>query len=293
MPSSFKSFAVAGANSAIGKATVEALAKVPDTFTLVLTRKSTPRPDWLPASVTHVGIDYDDIEGTAAVLREHKVEVVIAPVGHFAVPQQIPLGSAAKKADVQLFVPSEFGTPTKGWKKGEAPHYLLPKIEVADHLEAIGLPSLRIFPGCFTEFIATLVGYSANKKVNILNSVTGEREFSVTTNPDIGAFVAHLVTHYPLSALANKAFRIEGDRITLKSLAATFNAPIERVDVIPVSPEIPLPSEFVAELQRVTERGLLSIDTVVGEGDGAGGANGLWEGHHWTTVKEYLEGGAK
>lgn len=164
MSSSFKSFAVAGANSAIGKATVEALAKVPDTFTLVLTRKSTPRPDWLPANVTHVGIDYDDIEGTAAVLREHKVEVVIAPVDHFAVPQQIPLGSAAKKADVQLFVPSEFGTPTKGWKKGEAPHYLLPKIEVAgeyllsirgrdiradlccvDHLEAIGLPSLRIF----------------------------------------------------------------------------------------------------------------------------------------------------
>ncbi|KAL1673109.1 hypothetical protein EV122DRAFT_255388 [Schizophyllum commune] len=187
----------------------------------------------------------------------------------------------------------EFGTPTKGWKKGEAPHYLLPKIEVADHLEAIGLPSLRIFPGCFTEFIATLVGYNANKKVNILNSVTGEREFSVTTNPDIGAFVAHLVTHYPLSALANQAFRIEGDRITLKSLAATFNAPIERVNVIPVSPEIPLPSEFVAELQHVTERGLLSIDTVVGEGDGAGGANGMWEGHHWTTVKAYLEGGAK
>ena len=65
------------------------------------------------------------------------------------------------------------------------------------------------------------------------------------------------------------------------------------VDAIPVSPGIPLPSELVAELQRVTERGLLSIDTVVGEGDGAGGANGLWEGHHWTTVKEYLEGGAK
>ena len=131
MSSTFKSFAVAGANSAIGKATVEALAKVANTSTLVLTRKSIPRPEWLPSAVTHAGIDYDDIEGTAAVLREHKVEVVIAPVGHFAVPQQIPLASAAKAAGVQLFVPSEFGTPTKGWKKGEAPHYLLPKIEVA------------------------------------------------------------------------------------------------------------------------------------------------------------------
>ncbi|KAI5894657.1 NAD(P)-binding protein [Schizophyllum commune H4-8] len=293
MSSSFKSFAVAGANSAIGKATVEALAKVPAASTLVLTRQSTPRPAWLPAHVAHAGIDYADIAGTAAVLRAHNVEVVIAPVGHFAVPQQVPLASAAKQAGVQLFVPSEFGTPTKGWRKGEAPPYLLPKIEVADHLESIGLPSLRIFPGCFAEFIAILVGYNANKKVNILNSLTGEKPFSVTTNPDIGAFVAHLVTHYPLSALANKAFRIEGDRITLKSLAAIFDAPIERVDVIPVAPEIPLPSEFVEELQRVTERGLLSIDTVIGEGDGAGGANDLWEGHHWTTVKEYLKGDSK
>ena len=131
MSSTFTSIAVASAQGVVGQAIVHSLASTPGISTLVLTRKSTPRPAWLPAQAAHAGIDYNDVPGTAAVLREHKVEVVIAPVGHFAVPQQKPLASAAKAAGVQLFVPSEFGTPTKGWKKGEAPHYLLPKIEVA------------------------------------------------------------------------------------------------------------------------------------------------------------------
>ena len=44
------------------------------------------------------------------------------------------------------------------------------------------------------------------------------------------AFVAHLLTHYPLSALANKAFRIEGDRI-VPATAPSFTAQCLRVPV--------------------------------------------------------------
>ncbi|KAL1745175.1 hypothetical protein HDZ31DRAFT_36994 [Schizophyllum fasciatum] len=287
--SGFKSIAVAGAQSPIGKATVTSLAAIHGVSVLVLTRQATSRPDWLPAGVAHAGIDYADVNGTAALLRTHGIEVVIAPVSTSAVLQQIPLARAAKAAGVQLFVPSEFGTLSKGWKREEVPPYLLPKIQVAEFLESIGLPSVRVYPGCFVEFITTLVGYDANKKVNILKSLKGDTPFSATTNPDIGAFLAHIVTHYPLAELANKAFRIEGERLTFNDLGGMLNAPVIRVDEIPVVKGGPFAPDFLAEVQRLIELGLLNTDTRLGEGDGAGGANHLWENHHWTTTKEFLQ----
>ncbi|KAL1729905.1 hypothetical protein EV714DRAFT_237139 [Schizophyllum commune] len=288
MSAGFKSIAVAGAQSNIGKVAVNALAATSGVSVLVLTRKTTPRPDWLPQGVAHAGIDYDDVDGTAKVLREHKVEVIISAVTTTAVPQQIPLANAAKAAGVQLFVPSEFGTITKGWKKGEVSPYLAPKVEVADHLESIGLPSLRIFTGSFIEFITTLVGYNVNKKVNIIKSLSGDTPFSATTTSDIGGYVAHVVTHYPLSELANKALRIEGEELTLNGLGAILNAPVEKVDEVPV-PEGGLPAYILTALQTVIEQGLLNKNKKLEEGDGAGGANHLWEGHHWTTLKEFLK----
>ncbi|KAL1745182.1 hypothetical protein HDZ31DRAFT_36998 [Schizophyllum fasciatum] len=286
--SAFKVFAVAGAQSNVGKAAVLALAATSGVSVLVLTRKTTPRPDWLPEAVAHAGIDYADVEGTAAVIRQHKVEALIAAVTTTAVLQQLPLADAAKAGGVQLFVPSEYGTVTKGWKKGEAPAYLVPKVQVADHLESIGLPSVRLFTGSFIEFVPLLVGYVVNKKVNILNSLKGDTAFSATATSDIGGYLVHLLTHYPLSELANKAFRIEGDRLTLNGLGAVFKAPVEKVEEVPV-PEGGLPSAALATLQSVIEQGLLSLDTKVGEGDGAGGANHLWQGHHWTTLQEFLK----
>ena len=134
MPAGFKSIAVAGAQSSIGKPAVQALASTSGVSVLVLTRKTTPRPDWLPEGVAHAGVDYDDVDGTAAVLREHKVEVVIS-LGS-GIIQQIPLADAAKAAGVQLFVPSEFGTVSKGFPLEEAPPFLAPKIQVAGMLSA-------------------------------------------------------------------------------------------------------------------------------------------------------------
>ena len=115
MSSTFTSIAVASAQGVVGQAIVDSLASTPGISTLVLTRKSTPRPTWLPAVVAHAGVDYDDVPGTAAVLRAHKVEVVIFP--GMGILQQIPLADAAEAAGVQLFVPSEFGTVSKGFPK--------------------------------------------------------------------------------------------------------------------------------------------------------------------------------
>ena len=68
-----KSIAVAGAQGNIGKAVLQGLTSTPGVSVLVLTRKTTPRPDWLPKEVAHAGVDYDDVDGTAVVLRKHKV----------------------------------------------------------------------------------------------------------------------------------------------------------------------------------------------------------------------------
>ena len=95
------------------------------------------------------------------------------------------------------------------------------------------------------------------------------------------------MTHYPPSELLNKALRIQGEEITFNGLATLLNAPVEKVDEVPA----PAPglAGFLAALQSAIDRGLLSKDKKVTDNDGAGGANHLWEGHHWTTVKEFLK----
>ena len=131
MPSEFKSIAVAGAQGSVGKPTILALASLPGTSVIALTRRAATRPEWLPQGVTHAVIDFDDVEGTADVLREHKVEVLISAVSHEAVMAEIPLANAAKAAGVRLFVPSEYGTITMGWREEDIPPFLAPKIKVA------------------------------------------------------------------------------------------------------------------------------------------------------------------
>ncbi|KAI5828672.1 NAD(P)-binding protein [Schizophyllum commune Tattone D] len=283
MSAGFKSIAVAGAQGSIGKAVLQGLTSTPGVSVLVLARKTTPRPEWLPKAVAHAGVDYADVEGTAAVLREHKVEVVVFPGS--GILQQIPLADAAKAAGVQLFVPSEYGTVDQAFTLQEAPDFLAPKVKVAQHLEAIGLPSVRVYTGAFHDFALPLVGYTVNKKVNILKGLKGDTPMSITHTNDIGGFIAYVVTHYSLSDLAFKSFRIEGGHLSFNQLAALLNAPVEHVEEIPTNF---YDKTFLAQAQTFVERGLLNTETKVCEGDGAGGANHLWKGHKWTTVKECL-----
>ncbi|KAL1726529.1 hypothetical protein EV714DRAFT_169956, partial [Schizophyllum commune] len=155
-------------------------------------------------------------------------------------------------------------------------------------LESIGLPSLRIFVGMFIEAITTLVGYDVDKKVNIFKSLQGDTPFSATSAPDIGGFIAHVVTHYPVSDLANKALRIEGERLTLNGLGTILAAPVEKVEEVPSLPGGP-PAFILSGLQTSIEKGLMNQETKVSEGDGAGGANHMWPGHRWTMLNEYLQ----
>ncbi|KAL1659999.1 hypothetical protein GGF50DRAFT_119353 [Schizophyllum commune] len=283
MPSESMSIVVAGAQGSVGKPTILSLASFPDISVLALTRKVATRSDWLSRGVVHAGIHFDDVDGTADVLREHKVEVLISAVSHGAFMAQIPLADAAKAAGVRLFVPSEYGTTTIGWREEYTPPFLAPKIKVADHLESIGLPSLRVFVGMIIEAITTLVGYNVNKKANIFESLQGDTLFSATSAVS-NRFIAHVVTHYPVSDLTNKALRIEGERLTLNGLGTILEAPVEKVEEVPSLPGGP-PAFILLGLQAGIEKGLMNQEAKISEGDGAGGANHMWPGHRWTTLK--------
>ena len=66
-----------------------------------------------------------------------------------------------------------------------------------------------------------------------------------------------------------------------------MNAPVVEVDEVPRNHER-LTTAFLQQLQNFVERGLLNTKTKICDGDGAGGANDLWKGHTWKSVKESL-----
>ncbi|KAJ7071406.1 hypothetical protein C8F01DRAFT_432983 [Mycena amicta] len=276
---SYKSFAVVGAGT-VGSAIVAGLAgkNLP---VVVLARPGSKSIDNLPAGAKSATLDTSDAAAVAAVLKEHKVDVVLSTVTTTAVSAQKPIVDAAKAAGVKLFVPSEYGMPTDGETQG----VLGAKNQIAEQLKSLGIPSLKIYTGIFTEFLPWLFAYTENKKINVIGE--GEVPVSFTSAPDIAGFVVHVLTTLPPAELENKAFRIEGDRIKANDIGALFKTTVEHVSQIP------------GELGDLKTGLLTAVDTGAGstgwnavtksEGTGdaaAGGANKLWPGHHWKTIKE-------
>lgn len=101
-------------------------------------------------------------------------------------------------------------------------------------------------------------------------------------------FVAHVLTTLPASKLDNSVFRLQGDRATLLELGPILKTTVEHVD------KVPGPGGDIATyLQKnLLETGFGSTGWDAGKGqegtDKAGSTNGLWEGHHWKTIKEVL-----
>ncbi|KAJ7027887.1 hypothetical protein C8F04DRAFT_1120976 [Mycena alexandri] len=266
--SAYNSFAVVGGGT-VGIPIINALAA--KNVSVVL----------LSRPIIRKNLDTNDAGAVGAVLKEHKVDVVLSTVTTLAASGQKPLVDGAKEAGVKLFVPSEYGMPTDGQTEGP----LGAKNEIAAYLKTVGIPSARIFTGLFTEFIPWLTAYADTKKIQVVGE--GEAPVSFTAVPDIAGFVAHILTTLPPSELENRIFRLEGERISLNGLGPLFNTPVEHVDKI--TGEM---GEFKTMLLGVTDTGATSTgwDAVnkrekMGS-DAAGSANVLWAGHQWKTIKE-------
>ncbi|KAJ7830733.1 hypothetical protein B0H14DRAFT_3087920 [Mycena olivaceomarginata] len=272
--SGYKSFAVAGAGN-VGLPIVHALAA--QNVSVNRPPKNSHPACRLPRSTSTI------VAAISAVLKAHKVDVVLSTVPAPAAAAQKPLVDAAKLAKVKLFAPSEYGMPSDGHSEGVQGE----KNKLVEYLKTVGIPSTRFYTGMFFEVILPFFGYSDNKKFTIVG--TGEAPVSFTSVPDIAGFVAYVLTTLPPSELENSIFRLEGDRLSLNDLATQLKATVEHVDYIDGAT-----GPFRTYLLGILDSGAGSTgwdEATKTEGsgiNGAGSSNALWPGHHWRTAKEVL-----
>jgi hypothetical protein len=106
-------------------------------------------------------------------------------------------------------------------------------------------------------------------------------------NDKFTGFLAYILTSLPPSELENRVLRLEGERASLKDLAAQFKTSVERVDSFPGEG-----GQIKTALHNVIEAGAGSTGwdwAKNAEGTGsnaAGSANALWPGHQWKSIKE-------
>lgn len=137
------SFAVAGGTGGLGSFIVQALVAKGNAV-VVLSRTGTATT--VPGA-TVKAVDYTSPKSLEAALEG--VQVVISALNAQGLALQPALADAAKRANVELFVPSEFGNPTEGIISGP----LKGKADFAAYLKEIGIPSLRVFTGPFPDFL--------------------------------------------------------------------------------------------------------------------------------------------
>ncbi|KDQ57214.1 hypothetical protein JAAARDRAFT_35821 [Jaapia argillacea MUCL 33604] len=218
--SGYKTFAIAGAGT-IGAVIVEEYLKLKDegtiTSVIVLTRTASAATSNLATKGAKiVTVDYDSPSSLEAALSG--VDVLVSSLGSKAVGAQGPLAEAAKKAGVQLFVPSEFGINTAGHTEGR----LAPKAALHKKLEQLDLPYALYQVGFFsdTSFIPAFGWDLAKGVVTIYGE--GNTPISWTSSRDIARFVAYSTTALPREKVEWRTFRIEADRKSLNEVLSEY-----------------------------------------------------------------------
>ncbi|KAJ3882055.1 hypothetical protein F5051DRAFT_395360 [Lentinula edodes] len=265
---------------------------------IVLTRPGSKNKgllsDLSPVSPIIISVDYTDTSALTALFKKHSIEIVISALASTGYNAQYKLADAAKASgSVKLFVPSEWGSPTEGAKdKGEDNIFAI-KDRVAEYLKSIDLPSTRFFTGLFMAYVPWVVGADVDGKAHIQGK--GDTPFTVTSQDDIGGFVAHVLTSLPLTSpeLVNASLRIQGQQITLRQYAQVANKPIVTVTENEKIPGNTDEDEALkAFLQKHIEEGTATTGwdhRTEREIEGAtGSANKLWEGHVWQTIERTL-----
>ncbi|KAK4702281.1 hypothetical protein P7C70_g3945, partial [Phenoliferia sp. Uapishka_3] len=209
----FTTFAVAGAGG-LGSFVAEALASVPGISVVVLSRST-----FVPNLSPHIRVKQVDYTHPTSLIPALKgIQVVISTLSGSGFAAQTQLSDSAKHAGVKLFVPSEFGLVTEG----TTDEHLAFKESLARHLTAIGLPSLRVFTGPFSDTLFTpYCGFDfPNGRASWVGK--GETPIGFTARPDIASFLAHTLTTLSPSKLLNTTFRLEGDRKSFEEVVAFY-----------------------------------------------------------------------
>ncbi|KAL8846241.1 MAG: hypothetical protein Q9221_008654 [Calogaya cf. arnoldii] len=208
--------ALAGATGNLGPAILKGLLDAGFQVT-VLTRQSSTHT--FPPNVNVSPIDYDSLDSLTSALKGQ--DAVVSTLASLALSKQLLLIEAAVKADVERFIPSEFGSNTINDKTRQLPIYA-DKVKVQDALrkeaDAGRLSHTIVINGPFLDW-GLKVGFIGNiksKKIDLFDG--GERVFSTTTLASIGKATAGVLQH--LSETKNRPVYIHDTAITLKKLAA-------------------------------------------------------------------------
>ncbi|KAJ4477360.1 hypothetical protein J3R30DRAFT_3291508 [Lentinula aciculospora] len=281
--SELHSFAICGSGY-IGSFIISAfLARDSPPKLIVLSRN--PKSKNYPPQVTVVRVDdYGDVDNVARILMAHKIDAVLSTVGYGGIRAQREMADAAKKANIMLFVPSEFGSPTDDAPNEDEDT----KWRSLEYINAIGLSWAKFYTGGFINTaLYSVTGVRVNGKINIIGK--GQNPVSFTLEEDIGGFVAHVLTSLPLSSLSNKIFRLEGDRGSLQDIAEWYHKEVAYVEAIP-GPR----SENLSMLSKVFESGAGSTGWSFQHGregkgcSAAGSANKLWQTHRWKKIRDVI-----
>ncbi|KAK4702490.1 hypothetical protein P7C70_g3731, partial [Phenoliferia sp. Uapishka_3] len=229
MISTYSSFAVAGTGG-LGSFIIKALASTPGISVVVLSRSASVV---VPANATLRIVDYSSPLSLTTALAGS--QVVISTLNREGIACQYPLADAARVVGVQLFVPSDFGSPTENVIDGP----LFPKEEVATYLEKIGLSSLRVFTGAFSDqLFYPFAGFDfPNGKARWVGE--GDTPISFTSRTDVAKFLAYTLTTLAPAKISGKIFRLQGDTKSLNQVVQIYEKTHQgkKVDVTRISVE--------------------------------------------------------
>ncbi|KZV67640.1 NAD-P-binding protein [Peniophora sp. CONT] len=220
--SGYKTFAVVGAGLIGGVLTDELLkaksAGVIDKVVVLTRPGSVDKLDAYAArgaSIVAVE-DYSSVPDVTKALAG--IDVVISTLAHNALDLQLPIAEAAKAADVQLFVPSEYGLSTDGHTEGA----LARKAAIDAQIRASGLATTRFFIGMFADTTWHPLFDLDLKSGSGSIGGDGTAEISFTSCEDISRFVVHALTNLPREEVKNRTFRIEAERTSLNDIFAAY-----------------------------------------------------------------------
>ncbi|KAL3671314.1 hypothetical protein V7S43_003245 [Phytophthora oleae] len=208
--STFTKFAVVGAGG-VGSTVVTGLLKAQATVT-ILTRDDT-KAELQPLKeqgATLKKVDYEDEASVKTALIGSEVVVCAIDPQHHA--SQFLIARAAKAADIQLFVPTEFG-----FRDEDGPN--VTKQQVRDMLKELDLPFALFHSGLWSDYLPYFFGYNIEEAVF---SVVGEgyAKLSIVTRADFSRFIAHALATAPKSSLQWARLSIETGRASPKEIAA-------------------------------------------------------------------------
>jgi uncharacterized protein YbjT (DUF2867 family) len=187
--------AVIGASGTIGFVTARALLDQGHDV-LAVTRARTPATDAPLAELQAAGAtlheqpELTDVPSLAAALRGQQVLVAAMRASPRIIPALEPaILQAALRADVERFVPDDFGTNSKATPYGLSAHFDAKK-RFQEELEASGMPWTVIYPGGIAEYFLP----NLRPPATVYRWGDVHLPLALHTLADIGAVTARAVT---------------------------------------------------------------------------------------------------